>query len=156
MSATLAPESTALTKIIDAAVFDYTDFAVDTLIEWTPRNGIADVHDKPATAVGVVATRLAGLDTGRHILRMCGVEFICWVDHKPATDRIGWPVEGQQVSKYDLYEVTGPNALLNATEIATALSEPYETGCDGNHLPVCQPVEIIATALVSHVRLIAA
>lgn len=136
--------NTAPTTIANQALY-----ASDSITELTYSQDSALTSHRH-TIANRVATRLMGLESGSHIVRLCGVEYIVWVDHEQAHGDDGTPVPSHQFTRFDLRHVTGPNALLNCTPVHRAESSPYETGCDGNYLPLHHTAEQVAGRLVAH------
>lgn len=134
-----------------ATVADTQQYETDTLVEWAPKNDLRDVQDKPNTVARVVSTYIGGLDDGSHLLRLCGVEFILWVDHRPAFDDRNRHAQGWQITDLDLRAVTGPNALMHCDPVNSDSTSPYRTVKDGNSWPTLRAAaDRVASSLVAH------
>lgn len=128
-------------------------YATDTAIEWSvPTWEALDAHrDGVANRI---ATRLAGLDAGSHLLTVTSgtggvVEFVVWVDLSQAYGDDGQPVPDWQVSTFDLHRVTGSNALLDSEPVANLTSSPFHARNDGNYRPHTYAAERVAAAIVA-------
>lgn len=126
-------------------------YATETVAEWNLDNGADDLRTpKRHMIADRIGVHIGGLEDGSHLLRLCGVEFILWVDHAQAYGDDNQPVPDFQTTDFDLRMVTGPNALLECDPISVKATAPYQTGHDGNYLPLTTTAARIAELLVAH------
>lgn len=117
---------------------------------WTPKHDLADIRAHEAEMTNIVATRILGFEEGSHRLRIAGgPTFMVWVDHQQAYDDTNQPADGWQTTDYTLYRVVGRHLLHDVVRLDAAHSSPYQTGSDGNYLPLSAAADQIAAALVA-------